>query len=338
MSLFNWIYKLLRWGLGGIFIYAGSIKLFEPKTFAVLIESYGIVPENLLMSVAMGLLALEVAVGIGLLFDIEGSLSVAAGLLGLFIAILGYGIWMGLDVDCGCFGPDDPEAEAFHGLRLPLYRDLVMFAGIAYIYGWRRYRAIKPLKITLLINKLRKKGGRKMRMFKSILKLMIVGVLVFGLAGPAMAWKNKFEKEVKKESGAVKLVREVQRGGYDVVTTEELKKWIDSGKDMVIVDTMPFKDSYKKMHVPGAVQFLFPIPEMKQWDTQETDGKSQKDFIKLLGSDKNKPIVIYCGFVKCTRSHNGAAWAVKLCYRNVYRYSGGIFAWKGAKYPVEKAE
>ena len=138
MSLFNWIYKLLRWGLGGIFIYAGSIKLFEPKTFAVLIESYGIVPENLLMSVAMGLLVLEVAVGIGLLFDIEGSLSVAAGLLGLFIAILGYGIWMGLDVDCGCFGPDDPEAEAFHGLRLPLYRGLVMFAGIAYIYGWRR--------------------------------------------------------------------------------------------------------------------------------------------------------------------------------------------------------
>ncbi len=157
MSLFNWIYKLLRWGLGGIFIYAGSIKLFEPKTFAVLIESYGIVPENLLMSVAMGLLALEVAVGIGLLFDIEGSLSVAAGLLGLFIAILGYGIWMGLDVDCGCFGPDDPEAEAFHGLRLSLYRDLVMLVGIAYIYGWRRYRAIKPIKITLLINKLCKK-------------------------------------------------------------------------------------------------------------------------------------------------------------------------------------
>ncbi|OEU67325.1 MAG: sulfurtransferase [Desulfobacterales bacterium PC51MH44] len=177
-----------------------------------------------------------------------------------------------------------------------------------------------------------------MRMFKAMLKLMVVSILVFGLAGPAMAWKNKFEKEVEKEAGAVKLVREVQRGGYDVVTTEELKKWIDSGKDIVIVDTMPFEDSYKKIHVPGAVQFLFPIPEMKQWDTKETDGKSQEDFNKLLGNDKNKPIVIYCGFVKCTRSHNGAAWAVKLGYKNVYRYSGGVFAWKGAKYPVEKVE
>ena len=163
---------------------------------------------------------------------------------------------------------------------------------------------------------------------------MWVAVLVFGLAGPAVA-KNKFEKEVEKETGAVKLVRETQRGGYDVVTTEELNKWINSGKDMIIVDTMPYKASYKKQHVPGAVQFLFPIPEMTQWDTKETDGKTQQDFIKLLGSDKDKPIVVYCGFVKCTRSHNGAAWAVKLGYKNVCRYPGGIFAWKGAKYPVE---
>jgi len=178
-----------------------------------------------------------------------------------------------------------------------------------------------------------------MRVFKLMLKLMIVSVLVIGLAVPAMAFlDNKFEKEMEKEAGAVKLVREVQRGGYDVVTTEELKKWIDSGKDMVIVDTMPYEDSYRKIHVPGAVQFLFPIPDMNQWDINETDGKSQDDFIKLLGSDKDKPIVVYCGFVKCTRSHNGAAWAVKLGYKNVYRYSGGIFAWKGAKYPVEKAE
>ena len=150
----GWIYKLTRWLLGGVFIYAGSTKLLEPETFAVLIEAYGVLPEILLMPVAVALPALEVTAGIGLLFDIEGSLSVVAVLVGLFIVILGYGIWMGLDVDCGCFGPDDPEAEAFHGLRLSLYRDLVMLAGIAFIYGWRRYRAIKPLKITLLINKL----------------------------------------------------------------------------------------------------------------------------------------------------------------------------------------
>lgn len=32
------------------------------------------------------------------------------------------------------------------------------------------------------------------------------------------------------------------------------------------------------------------------------------------------------------------AWAVKLGYKNVYRYPGGIFAWKGAKYPAEEVK
>ena len=174
---------------------------------------------------------------------------------------------------------------------------------------------------------------------KWMLKLTMIGALVFGLACPAIAlFENKFEKEVEKEAGAVKLIREVQRGGYDLVTTGELKKWIDGGKEMVIVDTMPYEDSYKKMHLPGAVQFLFPIPDMDVWDTKETEGKTQDDFNQLLGSDKDKTIVIYCGFVKCTRSHNGAAWAVKLGYKNVFRYSGGVFAWKGAKYPLEKVD
>lgn len=170
-------------------------------------------------------------------------------------------------------------------------------------------------------------------------RLALTGLLVLAMNAQAFAlFDDKFEKEVEKEAGAVKLVREVQRGGYDLVTTEELKKWMDNGKQMIIVDTMPYEASYKKNHVPGAEQFLFPIPDMKEWDTNETAGKTQKDFVKLLGPDKEKPIVIYCGFVKCTRSHNGAAWAVKLGYKNVYRYSGGIFAWKGAKYPIETVE
>ena len=154
----------------------------------------------------------------------------------------------------------------------------------------------------------------------------------------ALGFGNKFEAEVKTEAAAVKLVREVQRGGYDVVTTDELKKWQDEGKDMLIVDTMPYEASYKKGHVPAAVQFLFPIPDMTSWDSKETDGKSMADYEKLLGADKNKTIVVYCGFVKCTRSHNGAYWAKKLGYKNVYRYPGGIFAWKGADFPAEEVK
>jgi len=150
--------------------------------------------------------------------------------------------------------------------------------------------------------------------------------------------QGKFEQEVEKEKAAVKLVREVQRGGYDVVQTDELKAWIDEGKAMVLIDTMPYEDSYAKAHVPGASQFLFPIPDMETWNAEETGGKSEEDFLALLGEDTDKAIVVYCGFVACTRSHNGAAWAVKLGYENVYRYPGGIFAWKGAGLPTEGSE
>lgn len=163
-----------------------------------------------------------------------------------------------------------------------------------------------------------------------IVALSVSNVYGFGFG------QNKFEQEVDKEAVSVKLTREVINGGYGVVATAELKAMIDEGKDILIVDTMPYEDSYKKNHIPGATQFLFPIPEMREWDNSQTDGKSMDDFLALLGPDKDKPIIFYCGFVKCTRSHNGALWAVKLGYNKVYRQPGGVFAWIGAEYPVEK--
>ena len=153
MPLLDWMYRLLRWFIGGLFIYSGTTKLLAPQTFAVLIDAYGIVPDGLLMPVSVILPALEVLAGVGLLFDTHGSLVVITGLLLLFVAILGYGIRMGLDVDCGCFGPEDPEVEAFHGLRPAFYRDMVMLTAVVFLYGWRRYRRVQTMKISLLMDK-----------------------------------------------------------------------------------------------------------------------------------------------------------------------------------------
>ena len=153
MRLSSWIYRIVRWVLGGIFIYSGAAPLLAPRIFSVLIEAYGLVPDMLLMPVALILPVLEVVAGVALLFDIRGSLAVIAGLLLLFIAILGYGIRMGLDVDCGCFGPEEPEAEAFHGLRLALYRDMVMLTAVIFLYGWRRYRCAQPRKTIPLVDR-----------------------------------------------------------------------------------------------------------------------------------------------------------------------------------------
>ena len=141
------------------------------------------------------------------------------------------------------------------------------------------------------------------------------------------------DKELETEKTAVSFYREVVRGNYKVVTTQELKGWMDQKKDMLIVDTMPFEDSYKKQHIPGAVNFVLPIPEMTQMDE-----KTKAAFEKMLGPNKDRLIVFYCGFTKCARSHNGAMWAVKLGYKNVYRQPGGIKGWDEAGYPTEKGK
>ena len=165
---------------------------------------------------------------------------------------------------------------------------------------------------------------------KSILGCLFWGAFLLCFAGNSWAF-DWGSKELDNEKLAVKFAKEVCKGGYQIVTTEELKGWIDGKQDMLIVDTMPLEDSYKKQHIPKAVQFELPIDELSQ-----LDDKTKADLEKLLGPDKNRRIVFYCGFTKCGRSNNGALWAVRLGYTNVYRYPGGIKAWMEADYPVEK--
>jgi thiosulfate/3-mercaptopyruvate sulfurtransferase len=151
------------------------------------------------------------------------------------------------------------------------------------------------------------------------------------LAATGAAWAA--DKELDNEKIAVKFAREVERGGYKVVTTQELKGWIDQKKDMLIVDTMP-ESNFKKQHIPGAVNFeIQRNPEL----TQMPD-KMQADLQKLLGSNKDRTIVFYCGFTDCERSHNAGMWAIKLGYKNVYRQAGGIMGWLEAGYPTDKSK
>jgi len=167
-------------------------------------------------------------------------------------------------------------------------------------------------------------------MKKLCLTILACVVLLSGCLGA----EDKFAREVTKEAEAVKLTKETIKGGYGLITVAELKDLQDQNTDMVVVDSMPYEASYLKGHIPGAVQFLFPIKPMAEWNTEETAGKTQAEFIEMLGPDKDKLVVVYCGFVKCGRSDNGAVWAKELGYTNVKRLPGGIFAWRGAEYPV----
>jgi uncharacterized membrane protein YphA (DoxX/SURF4 family) len=154
-----WPYRIVRFIIAGIFLWSGIAKILDPQAFVVIVDAYGLIPENLLRPVAVCLPALEIIAAIGLIMDVKGGLAIIAALLVLFMAILGYGIWMGLDVDCGCFGPEDHEGQAYQGLRPALYRDVVMMAGVFYLYFWRYRQSVSPVRLWTLLNNQSGKEG-----------------------------------------------------------------------------------------------------------------------------------------------------------------------------------
>jgi uncharacterized membrane protein YphA (DoxX/SURF4 family) len=131
----TWLCHFLRLALAGIFIYAGAVKLLDPRASAHAIAQYDLVPEGLLPLVAIGLPALEVLAGLGLILEIRGSLTMIVALLLMFLVILGYAIWQHLDIDCGCFTADELDAQ--HSIKTAFGRDLIMIGATLFL-SWRR--------------------------------------------------------------------------------------------------------------------------------------------------------------------------------------------------------
>nr|WP_321466442.1 MauE/DoxX family redox-associated membrane protein [uncultured Desulfobulbus sp.] len=132
------VFVCIRWVLAAIFIYSGAIKLFDPSRFAQIISGFGLLPKPLLMPTAILLPLTELIAGIGLLFNKRGSLTAITLMLVLFMGVLSYGISLGLDIDCGCFGPEDPE-YAYKGLKTAMVRDSVMMIAILCLFWQRRH-------------------------------------------------------------------------------------------------------------------------------------------------------------------------------------------------------
>lgn len=144
------LYLIVRLILGGVFIYAGATKIGDPAGFAADIDQYGLVTWRMANLIARTLPTIEIVAGLGLILDIKGSLAIIVAQLLGFVAILSYAIHLGLDIDCGCFGPGDPEAEASGGLWDTLIRDLIMLGACALLYWQRWAMGYKPRSLTSL--------------------------------------------------------------------------------------------------------------------------------------------------------------------------------------------
>ena len=138
-----WCQRAVRVALALVFVAAGGVKLADVRGFAEIIHHYGILPVWAVGPVALLLPLAEVAAGVGLLFAVRGSLAAIAAMCLLFLGVLGYALATGLSIgDCGCFAPGElPEGvQDGSALRGALLRDLVLLAGVAYLYAWRGLR------------------------------------------------------------------------------------------------------------------------------------------------------------------------------------------------------
>ncbi len=124
-----------RWLLALVFLYAGIPKLLGLDAFVGIIKAYGLLPEVLLLPAAFTIASLEIVAAVGLLLRKTSALVLTTALMVVFIGVLSYAIWVGLDIDCGCFGKNDPEYRAFSGLRTALLRDLLLLPPLAFLYG-----------------------------------------------------------------------------------------------------------------------------------------------------------------------------------------------------------
>jgi putative oxidoreductase len=92
--------------LGGVFIYAGILKLLEPVAFYHDIVLYDLVGNQISWIVAHYLPWLEVIAGVGVTcrFSRTPSALILATLLLIFMGAVSSAWFRGLDIECGCFG------------------------------------------------------------------------------------------------------------------------------------------------------------------------------------------------------------------------------------------
>ena len=125
----------LRLFLGGLFVYAGVLKVLDPAQFLVDIESYRLLPYVAAVATAFYLPWLEILCGAGLWNrrTRRGALWILIALTVVF-AVLITSAWVrGLDISCGCFGVSESNGSNYVWW---LTRDLLIFLGLA-VLMWR---------------------------------------------------------------------------------------------------------------------------------------------------------------------------------------------------------
>jgi putative oxidoreductase len=120
--------------IGGVFIYAGVIKIIDPVEFARDVDNYKMLPWPAAVSVALYLPWLEVFAGLTLITRVlyRGGIFILTALMLFFLIATLVAKARGLDISCGCFG----HASHYLNFAWHLVLDLLLLGGLLFL--WKR--------------------------------------------------------------------------------------------------------------------------------------------------------------------------------------------------------
>lgn len=109
-KLSHWIARLV---VAAVFLVAAVPKIADPGAFAQSIENYRLVEAEAASLFALWLPWFEVVLALSLLtgWGKKASALMSASMLLVFCGAIGWVMYQGIDIDCGCFGAEN-EAKA----------------------------------------------------------------------------------------------------------------------------------------------------------------------------------------------------------------------------------
>jgi putative oxidoreductase len=136
---FAW--RILDLIVGGVFIYAGVLKVLDPVQFGIDIDNYKTLPWFITARFAFYLPWLEIFCGLALIFRFlyRGGLSILSALTLIFIGATIAAKARGLDITCGCFG----HASQHWSFPQHMAVDLAIFFALAALLWTERIRGAR---------------------------------------------------------------------------------------------------------------------------------------------------------------------------------------------------
>ncbi|HLW35265.1 MAG TPA: MauE/DoxX family redox-associated membrane protein [Chthoniobacterales bacterium] len=123
------VWRILAVITGGVFVYAGAVKAFDPVQFGLDIDNFKILPWFVSVRLAFFLPWLEILCGVALVLRVlyRGGLSILTLAVLVFIGATVAAKLRGLDITCGCFGHTSQHWSFGQHMAI----DLAIFIAIA---------------------------------------------------------------------------------------------------------------------------------------------------------------------------------------------------------------